>query len=68
MPGEPAQRAVAVATQRAAAARHKPAAARGSGVDCLFDEAVIPTPDTKGNFTVVVTRAPGPAKFTVART
>jgi len=30
----------------------------GNTVDCLFDEAVLPTVDKRGNFTVVVTRAP----------
>ncbi len=30
----------------------------GNTVDCLFDEAVRPTVDRQGNFTVVVTRAP----------
>jgi hypothetical protein len=30
----------------------------GLTVDCVFDEAVLPTLDEKGNFTVVVTRAP----------
>jgi hypothetical protein len=34
------------------------AAPTGMTVDCVYDEAVLPTLDAKGNFNIVVTRAP----------